>query len=76
MAHMQSAWLDLDNKFRMTPQELYTKIKDQGYDWDDILSNTVDFWHTNPLIKKHSLSTQELLLIALGERKPYWLKKA
>lgn len=74
MAHMQNAWLDLDNKFRMTPQELYTRIKDQGYDWNDILENTVDYWHTNPLIKKHSLSTQELLLIALGERKPYWLE--
>jgi len=74
MAHMQNAWLDLDPKYRITPQELYAKIKEQGYDWNDILENTVDYWHTNPLIGKHSVSTMELLKIALGERKPYWIK--
>lgn len=74
MAHMQQIWLDLDKKYRITPKELYEKIKEQGYSWDDILENTVDYWHTNPRIAKHPLSTMELLKIALGERKPYWIK--
>jgi hypothetical protein len=36
----------------------------------------VYYWHTNPEIKKHTVSTMELLKIAIGERKPYWLEKA
>lgn len=75
MWFMQTFWLDLEHKYRITPQELYAKIKEQGIDWDDILENTVDYWFTNPEIKKHTVSTMELLKIALGERKPYWLEK-
>lgn len=75
MWFMQTFWLKLEHKYRITPQELYAKIKDQGIDWNDILENTVDYWFTNPDIKKHTVSTMELLKIALGERKPYWLEK-
>jgi hypothetical protein len=71
---MQRHWLDMNPKYRISPDELYVKIKEQGYDWDDILENTVDYYHQNPDIKKHPLSTMELLKIALGERKPYWIK--
>lgn len=74
MWFMQTFWLKMDHKYRISPQELYTKIKDQGIDWDDILENTVDYWFTNPDIKKHTVTTMELLKIALGERKPYWIK--
>ncbi len=74
MCHMQRHWLDMNPKYRISPDELYVKIKEQGYDWDDILENTVDYYHQNPDIKKHPLSTMELLKIALGERKPYWIK--
>jgi hypothetical protein len=76
MLHMQAFWLDTPKRYRLTPQELYTKIKEQGYSWDDILENTVYYWHTNPEIKQHTVSTMELLKIAIGERKPYWLEKA
>lgn len=75
MWFMQTFWLNLEHKYRLTPQELYTKIKDQGIDWNDILENTVDYWFTNPDIKKSTVSTMELIKIALGERKPYWLDK-
>ena len=75
MWFMQTFWLTLEHKYRMTPQEMYNKIKEQGYDWNDILENTVDYWFTNPMITKHTVSTLELLKIALGERKPYWLDK-
>jgi hypothetical protein len=75
MWFMQTFWLNLEHKYRITPAELYKLIKDQGIDWNDILENTVDYWFTNPEIKKHTVSTMELLKIALGERKPYWLDK-
>jgi hypothetical protein len=75
MWFMQTFWLKLDHKYRIPPQELYNKIKEQGIDWNDILENTVDYWFTNPDIKKFTVSTMELLKIALGERKPYWLDK-
>ena len=74
MWYMQSRWLHLDPKYRITPQELYEKITAQGYDWNDML-DTVDYWHLNPDIKQPTLSTMELLKIALGERKPHWHSK-
>lgn len=74
MWFMQNYWLRLEQKFRITPAELYEKVKDQGYDWNDLLENTVDYWHLNPDIKKHSMSTMEILMIGLGEKKPHWIK--
>lgn len=74
MWFMQSFNLTLDKKFIISPEELYQKIIEQGYDWDDML-NTVDYWHCDPSETRPSLSTLELLLIALGERKPYWHNK-
>jgi len=74
MWFMQYFWLGLDPKYRITPQELYTKIKDLGLSWDDILENTVDYWFINPDIKKKTVTTMELLKVALGEREAYWVK--
>lgn len=70
---MQTFWLTLPKQYRITPQELYEKIKDRGLDWNDILENTVDYWFTNPAIKKHTVTTYELIRIAVGERDPYWI---
>lgn len=66
--------LTMDNKYRLSPQEVYEKIKARGYDWDDML-NTVYFWHDNKDIKEPTLCVMELLKIALGEKKPHWHKK-
>ena len=74
MWFMQTFWLDLDKKYRITPKELYEKIKEKGLDWDNILENTVDYWFTNPAIKKKTVTTMELLKVALGEREAYWVK--
>ncbi len=41
-------------------------------DWNDILENTVDYWFTNPDIKKFTVTTYELIRIAIGERDAYW----
>lgn len=75
MLHMQTFNLNLENKYRITPTELYSLIIERGLDWGDILSNTVDYWFNNPAIQKHTVSTMELLKIALGEREAYWIKK-
>jgi hypothetical protein len=71
---MRTFWFKLPLHYRLTPQELYDKIKARGLDWNDILENTVDYWFTNPSIKKHTVTTFELVRIALGERDPYWIK--
>lgn len=67
-------WLEMDNRYRISPEELYEKIKEKGLDWDDILENTVDYWFDNPDIEKKTVTTMELVKVALGEREPYWVK--
>lgn len=69
---MQTFWLTLPKKYRLTPQELHDGIVARGLDWDDILENTVDYWFTNPDIKKYTVTTYELIRIAIGERDAYW----
>jgi hypothetical protein len=73
MWFMQTFWLEMDHKYRITPQELYTKLKDKGLDWNNILENTVDYWFDNPAIKKKTVSTHELIRVAIGEREPNWV---
>lgn len=63
----------IDNKYRINPTELYNLIIEQGLNWNDILEHTVDYWFTNKRINKHTLSTMELVKVALGERKAYWV---
>lgn len=71
---VQSFWSNLPESFRITPEELYTLVKEQGYDWDEML-DTIDFWHDNhDMIKKPTLVLYELLEIAVNKKKPYWKK--
>lgn len=59
-----------------TAEELYKDIKDLGYDWDMILSETRGWWtFDNDKTGKHFLSTKDLLEMRKGLYKPYWLKK-
>lgn len=59
----------------MEPEELYAKIKEQGYNWDMLLGQTRGWWKLNndfhPL---KFLSTMDLLLMARGDYHPYWLE--
>ena len=59
----------------VTPEELYAKIKEKGYNWDMILNKTRGWWKPNnerhPLL---FLSTQDLLNMADGTYHPYWLE--
>lgn len=63
-------------KWLMKPDELYKAIKDQGYDWDMILTKTRGWWcieeETRPV--GLFLSTMDLLKMAKGKYHPYWLE--
>jgi len=62
----------------MEPDELYAKIKEKGYNWDYILSNTRSWWtldnYREDLPK--FLSIVDLLKMAKGEYTPWWSKEA
>lgn len=73
--YMNTFWLGMENKYRITPEVLYEKIKERGLDWNEILEDTVDYWFTNKDIKKFTVTSMELVKVALGERDPYWIKK-
>lgn len=71
--YMQTFWDNFPAEWRITPVELYNKLKEQNVDIDDILENTVYFWHDNPeFIKEHTLTIYELMEIAVNKKKPYW----
>jgi hypothetical protein len=73
--YMQTFWDNFPDNWKLTPTELFAKGKEQGLDWDDILENTVYYWHDNPtFIKKHTLTVYELMEIVVGGKKPYWIK--
>lgn len=57
-----------------TMEELFTGIKEQGFDWDMILGNTRGWWTINN--DEHPvpyLSSLDLLRMRKGLYKPYWL---
>lgn len=71
----QTFWDNFPEEWKLTPTEIYAKGKEIGLDWDDILENTIYYWHDNPNIKKHTLTIYELMEIIVGGKKPYWKDK-
>jgi hypothetical protein len=65
-------WPQLE-EYYMDPKDLYNKLVEQGYNWDELL-DTRGWWainqyeHTIPL-----LSTIDLLRMAKGLYHPYWM---
>lgn len=58
----------------LTPETLYEKVKEQGYDWD-ILLNTRPWYSADD--DDHcqlELSTVDIMRIALGTYHPFWLE--
>lgn len=59
----------------LTPEELFNKVKDLGYDWE-VLLGTRGYWtinqYTNPI---PYLSTVDLLKMVSGTYHPYFLDK-
>lgn len=64
---------DLEDKYFITPKDLYAKVKEKGYDWNILLEHTRGYWipeeATSPL---QFLSTLDLLKIAKDEYKIWW----
>lgn len=74
MAVMQLYWYERDPKYNIDPVDLYNTLKDKGYDWDVILTQTRSWWtyeeDKHPL---NFLSTMDLLRMYTGEYHPYWM---
>lgn len=75
MSQMEQLWSGMD-QYMMTPAELFTKVKEKGYEWNTLL-NTRGWWTLSNDDPKHVqpfLSTMDLLLMAKGEYHPFWLE--
>lgn len=57
-----------------SPEELYTKLKEKGYDWEFILDHTRG-WHTlnDEEYPGYHLSTPDLCRMAMTDYRPYWM---
>lgn len=68
----------IDNKYRMTFEEIKQNVIDKGYDWDKVL-DTRGYWlyieEEKELNAKPYLSGFDLLRVATGEYKPTFLSK-
>lgn len=76
MAQIQAMMPGYDY-LKCSPEELYSDIKERGYDWDMILNNTRGWYcpnNDNPKLPLKFLSTVDLLKMRKGMYKPYWLK--
>lgn len=74
MAFDRFAKHELPEKYRLvTPQELYDKLKADGYDWEILLDTTPNSSFVEYPSEKPFLSTRDLLNMYHGEYHPYWL---
>lgn len=64
---------DIDVALRCSAKELYDDLKDKGYDWDRILTDTRSYWtfdhYTNPI---RPITALDLLNMRAGTYKPWW----
>lgn len=75
MCQIYDYWLDFPKERKVTPKELYRKLKEDGHDWD-VLLDTRGYWtydHYNHPVKP--LSTMDLLDMYAGEYMPWWYTK-
>lgn len=80
VCYMQNNWLTLEPELRLTADELYEGVIKAGYDWEEILTSTVEYWQFKDSAKlkgyKPTLTAKTLLRIAAGENvKPKFLTK-
>lgn len=78
LAFMQTYWFDLPEEERITPDELRQGVIDNGWDWDNILSNTVEYWYFEDQAKeigKPTITAKTLIYMALGKLNPKCLPK-
>lgn len=59
----------------MPVEDIFEKIKSQKIDWDELLGNTRGHWQFDEVKEdKHYLSAYDLIRIASGKYKPYWMQ--
>lgn len=77
LRQMRKHWRNIDPTLHIYPDELYTKIIEQGYDWE-VLYNTRGNWMFVEEEKGELpyLSTVGLLEMAAGRYKPKWYAQA
>lgn len=69
-------WVDFPIERRVKPKDLYSKLKEMGYDWD-LLLDTRGYWthdhYTNPV---KPISTMDLIDMYHGDYIPWWYDKS
>lgn len=77
LAYMEYNWFDMDPSLRCKPEELYTDLTAKGYDWNEILTDTVEWWYFQDQaaeIGKPTITAMTLLDMRRGELVPTCLK--
>lgn len=70
IAYMQNNWLRLDPKYRISCENLYELIKNKGWDWDEIIDKTVEYWMFKDQVvegSKNTLTAMSLLAMAVDD---------
>jgi len=75
LCQMHNYWFGVKRDLLLSPAEIYQRINDLGYDWNDLL-DTRGYWlfdgHSDP---KNFMSTKDLLRMAHGTYVPKWYTK-
>lgn len=76
MCQMKNNFWKLGEIVHMSPMEVFMKVKERGYDWDEILGGTHEYWTPIGMkMETNHLSTYDILRMAVGTYKPYWLHR-
>lgn len=75
MLQMKNHWHHLPPGLMCTPQELFTDLKAQGYDWDQLLATRGHWTFDNDKQPTPFLSTMDLLNMRVKTYRPYWMKR-
>jgi len=70
IAYMHNNWHDLDLKYVIDPTLLYSKIVEKGWDWNEIMDNTVEYWMFKDQETKggkRTLTAMSLLAMAVDD---------
>ena len=76
MAYERFMWHAEPELYKMEPAVLYKLVKEKGYDWNDILDNTIYWWHFNDdfnSIKKHTVTHRTMIDMAMGLHEAVYL---
>jgi hypothetical protein len=76
LCQINQLWHNMDN-IMLPPAELYTNLKEKGYDWN-VLLKTRGWWTIDNDDPKHELpflSSMDILHMAQGTYHPYWLSE-